>query len=63
MAKTNKRMGGMELLNKALGAKKDAENKLAMFGASLRPKKKLPIRNYAQQNKAGYTKGAPPKNI
>lgn len=35
MAKTNKRMGGMELLNKAVGAKKRAEGKLQNIGRTI----------------------------
>lgn len=34
--KTNKNMGGMELLNKAWGKKKQAEQKLQGLGANLR---------------------------
>lgn len=35
MAKTNKRMGGMELLNKAVGAKKRVEGKLQNIGRTI----------------------------
>ena len=51
-------------VKKVLTAKKKTENKLTALGTKLKLKKKgVPIRNYAQINPKGYTKGAAPKNI
>lgn len=62
MAKTNKRMGGMELLNKAVGAKKRAEGKLQNVGKTIRKNVEQGQKDY-KAGKLGYKAINPFKGV